>query len=526
MSFTFVDLFAGIGGFRLALERAGGKCLGFSEINADAIQTYRVNYHCDSEENFGDVTQIKDLPNHDILTAGVPCQSWSIAGKNLGFDDDRGQLWNDTLYLLNQVRPKAFIFENVKGLSDPRNQEALMYIMHRIREAGYYANFYTLNSYDYGVLQSRVRIYIIGFLDLKYYLKFELPQACSTHLKLQDIVDVDYYQEKKSIPQISAQEQIELFSEKIEIPKSNKSVMSLSANLQGLNDYFLFNDLRDGHSTIHSWDILDTTDKQKKICLLMLKNRRKSKYGLLDGNPLSVEHLQELDPSIALEDVAQLVSLEILKKINYKFMICKPQFDVESLILEEKVTEQEKLVLSKAVHGVFSLDQLKQSNALKSLRKTIPVILADLCSNGILRCIEERYDFKNTKISTGLFGVNRIFLPSSNIFPTLVASDSLDYIATKTFQFSSPLEYKQRFLEEIYFPKNYRRINQQEACRIQGFPDDFILPSQRSRWIKLLGNSVAVPVIERLVGAIVDTGVFSEKSESLAQSKSIVKSFQ
>ena len=74
-----------------------------------------------AEANFGDITGIKSLPAHDLLTAGVPCQSWSIAGKNLGFDDDRGQLWNDTIYLLNQSRPKAFIFENVKGLVDPRN---------------------------------------------------------------------------------------------------------------------------------------------------------------------------------------------------------------------------------------------------------------------------------------------------------------------------------------------------------------------------------------------------------------------
>jgi DNA (cytosine-5)-methyltransferase 1 len=79
------------------------------------------------------------LPQHDILTAGVPCQSWLIAGKNLGFDDDRGQLWNDTIYLLNQSRLKAFIFENVKGLADPRNGDALFYILKRIKDAGYFA---------------------------------------------------------------------------------------------------------------------------------------------------------------------------------------------------------------------------------------------------------------------------------------------------------------------------------------------------------------------------------------------------
>ena len=89
--FSFIDLFAGIGGFRLALESVGGHCLGFSEIAPDAINTYCANFNETEDGNFGDITKIKDLPRHDFMTAGVPCQSWSIAGKNLGFDDDRGQ---------------------------------------------------------------------------------------------------------------------------------------------------------------------------------------------------------------------------------------------------------------------------------------------------------------------------------------------------------------------------------------------------------------------------------------------------
>jgi len=121
--FTFIDLFSGIGGFKMALSNNGGECINFSEINKDAISTYCENYKESFESNLGDITKIKELPKHDILTAGVPCQSWSIAGKNLGFDDDRGQLWNDTIYLLKQSQPKAFIFENVKGLVDPRNNE-------------------------------------------------------------------------------------------------------------------------------------------------------------------------------------------------------------------------------------------------------------------------------------------------------------------------------------------------------------------------------------------------------------------
>lgn len=174
--FTFVDLFSGIGGFRMALNSIGGECLNFSEINSDAINTYCTNFNEDLESNLGDITKIKNLPSHDLLTGGVPCQSWSIAGRNLGFDDDRGQLWNDTIYLLNKSKPKAFVFENVKGLVDPRNKEALTYILNRIKEAGYYTNFYLINSYDYGVPQNRLRVYIVGFKDEEYFNKFILPK--------------------------------------------------------------------------------------------------------------------------------------------------------------------------------------------------------------------------------------------------------------------------------------------------------------------------------------------------------------
>ncbi|MFN5301857.1 MAG: DNA cytosine methyltransferase, partial [Pseudanabaena sp.] len=238
--FTFIDLFAGIGGFKMALSNNGGNCIGFSEINKDAINTYCDNFEIDPSYNLGDITRIKELPAHDFLTAGVPCQSWSIAGKNLGFDDDRGQLWNDTIYLLQQSKPKSFIFENVKGLVDPRNKKALSYILERIQKAGYFANYFVINSFDYGVPQNRIRIYIIGFREKKYLQRFILPNSCNRKLKLGDILDI---KARKSTPNKIVQ--MDLFGNIVE-----SKTMSLSST-NGFNDYFLFNDLRNGHTTIH-----------------------------------------------------------------------------------------------------------------------------------------------------------------------------------------------------------------------------------------------------------------------------------
>ena len=484
--FTFVDLFSGIGGFRLALEQVGGECVGFSEIAPDAIKTYCANFEEGEESNFGDITKLKDLPDHDFMTAGVPCQSWSIAGKNLGFDDDRGQLWNDTLYLLNKVRPKVFIFENVKGLSDPRNKGALDYIMERIRQAGYYAKKYLINAYDYGVPQTRVRIYIVGFKEEKYLKAFKLPNPFPGLVRLCDVLDNC---ERGEVSQ-----------------NENKARWSLSCNDQGYNDYFLFNDLRDGSTTIHSWDIIPTTSREKAICYLLLKNRRKKDYGEYDGNPLSLKHFQELDSTIKEEELESLVDKKILKHVEYKF-------GVADVIDENMLSEIEKLVLALSKDGIIIIDNIKNDRELKKYKVKVNNVVEHLKESHVITCTEIRYDFKNSKISTGLEGVNRVFLPSSKIYPTLVASDTNDFVTTKFVKADTIDEFRDAFMKDVYLVNNYRKITKSEACRIQGFPDNFILPPTRPRWMKLIGNSVAVPVIKILAQAIVNTGVFAS-SES------------
>lgn len=494
--FTCIDLFAGIGGFRIAMECCGGECIGFSEINEDAINTYVANHPQSEGTNFGDITQLKDLPPHDLLTGGVPCQSWSIAGRNLGFDDDRGQLWNDALYLLNKCRPRAFIFENVKGLVDPRNKDALDYIMSRIQEAGYYAAYHVINSFDYGVPQSRVRIYIIGFREKKYFDKFALPPQPTEKIRLRDILDEPVVEKALGSDGVSPAEH------------GKRGATSLSANNNGFNDYFLFNDLRNGQTTIHSWDILDTTEKQKRICLLLLKNRRKDDYGNLDGNPLSLAHFQALDPSITQRDIDALCQLNILRPEVYRYKVVRKPYALE-------LDDNESFVLTLAAYGELVPDVVGRDMELRRRKINAPHLLAALAKKGIVKAVETRYDFRFTKISTGLFGINRIFLPSSNIFPTLVASDSSDYVTSIQVTATSAGAYRRDFLDQVYREKRFRRISKKEACRIQGFPDDFILPPTRSRWMKLIGNSVSVPVVQKLVRAICDTGVFVHPADSI-----------
>lgn len=483
--FTFIDLFAGIGGFRLGLNRIGGDCLAFSEKANDAIQAYCDNYQEKESFNLGDITKIKELPHHDLLTGGVPCQSWSIAGKNLGFDDDRGQLWNDTIYLLNQAKPKVFMFENVKGLIDPRNQEAFEYILNRIKEAGYYANYYLVNSFDYGVPQARVRVFLIGFKNKVFAEKFKLPEPIKNH-------------EELTLSKI-----LGLKHKKI---KNESFVFTSNA---GFNNYFMLNDLRNGEATIHSWDILDTTQRQKNICQILLTNRRKKIYGPLDGNPLSLEHFQKIDASVNQEELDGLVKLKIFKEELYSFTLNEDESKSGNLDEAETIVIHGiKDVLNLKSKKDVLVDELKNLKEVRKKNIKVAKVMQSLVNKKILNCNEIRYDFKNTKISTGLFGINRIFLPNANIFPTLVASDTNDYLATELVDAVSAKDFKEKFIEQIYKQGKFRKITKEEACLMQGFPPNFKLPENRARWMKLIGNSVSVPVIEQLGQAIVDTGVF------------------
>ncbi|MEC4807308.1 MAG: DNA cytosine methyltransferase, partial [Jaaginema sp. PMC 1080.18] len=159
----------------------------------------------------------------------------------------------------------------------------------------------------------------------------------------------------------------------------------------------------------------------------------------------------------------------------------------------------------------FIIDNLKTEKALKVKCISIAQTITSLLNKKVIKCIEERFDFKNTKISSGLNGVNRVFMPTSDVFPTLVASDTNDYVSLESLEPTDRDNYKRQFLEKVYLPQKYRKITKEEACLIQGFPRNFKLPQSRARWMKLIGNSVSVPVIDVLIKSIISTGIFDIK---------------
>jgi DNA (cytosine-5)-methyltransferase 1 len=199
--FKFIDLFAGIGGFRIAMQELGGKCIFTSEWDEQAKKTYEANF---GEVPFGDITKDETkrfIPDgFDVLCAGFPCQAFSIAGKRGGFEDTRGTLFFDVAEIIKKKKPKAIFLENVKGLVNHDKGKTLSTILNVLRNyLGYYVpEPQIMNAKDFGVPQNRERIYIVGFRNDLGIESFEYPKPLSKSVSFEDIkeektVSVKYY---------------------------------------------------------------------------------------------------------------------------------------------------------------------------------------------------------------------------------------------------------------------------------------------------------------------------------------------
>ncbi|BAZ66036.1 DNA-cytosine methyltransferase [Fischerella sp. NIES-4106] len=425
--FTFVDLFAGIGGFRIPLEELGGICLGYSEIDKEAIKVYQKNFIRDVNANeayLGDITKLNKLPFEiDVLVGGVPCQPWSIAGKLQGLDDPRGQLWIDVFRVVKANQPKAFIFENVKGLTEPRNRTSLEYILNHLTEAGYVVKYQVLNSYDFGLPQDRDRIFIVGIRsERENCWGFTFPKPIDQQPKLYDVIpgiQRSNYLKKKFPPKV-------LF-----IDGKIPAYRGRFQKIDELNDFFIFTDIRDGHTTIHSWDLIETTAREKFICQTIMKNRRKKIYGQKDGNPLSFKILETLISGLKAEELDILITKKILRFVEGK-----------------------------------------------------------------------GYEFENSKISSGINGVSKVFLPHADAIATLTATGTRDFVATISLECQEPEIYKQVFIEEIYKKKKFKPLTAQDYARLQGFPDCFQIAENETTAKHQFGNAVSIPVVYHLMKAL------------------------
>ena len=178
------DLYAGIGGIRLGVEQAFGKenvdCVFTSEIDKHAVTTYRANLG--EEDIYGDIREISanKIPDHDILLAGFPCQSFSVASLKKGFADERGQAFFEIERILKAKKPKVLLLENVPNLKNINNGEVFQLMLEHLKELGYKVNYEILSGKDLGVPQNRRRLYIVGSLDHDKVFQFPKPLGIKT----------------------------------------------------------------------------------------------------------------------------------------------------------------------------------------------------------------------------------------------------------------------------------------------------------------------------------------------------------
>jgi DNA (cytosine-5)-methyltransferase 1 len=187
MKFTYIDLFAGIGGFHQAADALGGKCVFASEIDEEAKRAYAANYSMVPQ---GDITRIaaSEIPDHDVLLAGFPCQPFSIIGKKLGFDDIRGTLFFEIARIVKEKKPKMFVLENVKQLNTHNKGKTIDTILKTLENLDYKVYKDVLNALNFGLPQKRERTILVGFLNDR--VKFSFPNP-NLQGRLEDILEDD-----------------------------------------------------------------------------------------------------------------------------------------------------------------------------------------------------------------------------------------------------------------------------------------------------------------------------------------------
>ncbi len=286
-SIKFIDLFAGMGGFRLGFEQAVLEknkqpiCVFSSEIKPYAIQVYRDNYN--NETVAGDITKINssEIPDFDVLLAGFPCQAFSNAGKRQGFLDTRGTLFFEIERILKEKRPKAFILENVEGLvkhnllnKTEKMGQTLSIILQTLKNLGYKVSWKVLDSSKFGVPQARKRIYITGTQNQTVNLENFEPV----------INTLDKVLEKGK-------------------PLLQGKLIDLLLSNYPINELYgkSVKDKRGGLNNIHSWDIElkgPVSKDQRDLLNKIMKSRRNKKWADLkgiqwmDGMPLTFEEIK------------------------------------------------------------------------------------------------------------------------------------------------------------------------------------------------------------------------------------------
>lgn len=430
----FIDLFAGLGGIRLGFEKAfknagmETECVMTSEIKPYAVKTLKHNFG--HEFLAGDIFEIRNefIPDFDFLLGGFPCQPFSAGGKRQGFLDTRGTLFFEIERILREKKPYGFILENVEGLvkHDLENKSdeigrTLRTILHTLEnDLGYKTSWKVFDSLEFGLPQSRKRIFIVGTKDERITLAGNEPRFSA----LENILE-------KGLPTLKTE-----FTDKL------LSHFSLE-DLYGKS----IKDKRGGDNNIHSWDIEikgSVSKQQAEILNQLFKQRRKKQW----AEEIGIDWMDGM--SLTLEQINTFIDLpkDKLKKL------------LDDLTQKGylKLEHPKKLVKTQTANGISTSREYDETKP-------------------------KGYNIVTGKLS---FEINKVLDPK-DIAPTLVATD----------------------VSRLAVPdgKGLRRLTIREGLRLFGYPEWYEIPTKEYDAFDLLGNTVAVPVVEFVANKLAEVYV-------------------
>lgn len=441
----FIDLFAGLGGIRLGFEKAfqdlgfDTECVMTSEIKPYAVETLAKNFN----HNYfvGDIFNVenKQIPNFDFLLGGFPCQPFSAGGKRQGFIDTRGTLFFEIERILKDKKPYGFILENVEGLvkhdledKNDKTGRTLSAIIDKLKnELGYKVSWKVLDSIEFGLAQSRKRIFIVGTKDEKANLTFSNKQFNALNTILENGLET-----------IKSD-----FTEKLFRHFEIEDLYGKSIK-----------DKRGGDNNIHSWDIGikgEVSDEQIILLNKLFKERRKKhwaeKIGIdwMDGMALTLEQISTFHNNSNLKNLLD----DLVNKGYLRF------------------EHPKKLVRENTVNG---------ERKYRDYDLTKP----------------KGYNIVTGKLS---FEINKILDPN-DIAPTLVATD----------------------VSRLAVPDNggLRKLTIREGLRLFGYPEWYEIPVKETEAFDLLGNTVAVPVVEHVASQLAK--IYSNNIVELIENEPII----
>lgn len=455
----YVDLFAGIGGFRSAMERVSeekdnmeAECVFSSEIKKPAIKVYEENF---DETPSGDIKEIEEtkIPDFDLLFAGFPCQAFSAAGNRDGFADTRGTLFFEIERILEEKSPESFVLENVPGLvthdrEDRSNDigRTLRTIIGKLEKMGYEVTWSVKNASNFGIPQDRERLFIVGTKDKQINIE-DLDRGVDP--KLKQVMEEGIDDEIES-------EEAEILLDKYDVDELHgKSIK----------------DTRGGENNIHSWDLElrgETNNFQREVLSRLLRQRRRKKWARrkgikwMDGMPLTEEEICEFMKS---DDMRSFTDEEYQNKLN------NIEDELKDLVDKNYLSYK---------HPKDLVEVQAENGRTKKVREP-----DESCEKG--------YDIKTGKLS---FDISEILDPNDTA-PTLVATD-VDRLAVSD-------------------RGSLRQITMREGLRLFGYPETFELPVSRKKGFDLLGNTVPVNIVEDILNQMLSeckVGIIKNKKAS------------